>query len=104
MVALIGGSAVGAAAMPRLLWGSSSVLLDRRVWIRRAMSVAGLILLVNLPLIVTEVGYSARTFTPTWLVLSGAVGAAGAHVQWKRPLQFGAVGEPSPRSPFSPWP
>ena len=48
-------------------------------------------MLVNVPLIVTPVGYSARTFTPTWLALSGAVAVGAAHVSWKRVRLLGAV-------------
>ncbi len=48
-------------------------------------------LLVNLPLIVTEVGYSARTFTPTWLVLSATAAIGGAHVRWERARLLGAL-------------
>jgi hypothetical protein len=44
-----------------------------------------LILLVNLPLILTlpNVGLSARTFTPTWLVLSALAASLGASVRWR---------------------
>ena len=56
-----------------------------------ALAVGVLIVLVNVPLIVTEVGYSARTFTPTWLVISGAVAGAAASVAWRRVRAFGAL-------------
>lgn len=43
-----------------------------RVW-TTAVPVVVLLGLVNLPLIVTEVGQSARTFTPSWLVIAALV-------------------------------
>jgi hypothetical protein len=92
VAAVIAGGVAGASAMPGLLSGQRALPVDRNVVRSSALALALLVLLVNLPLIVTEVGYSARTFTPTWLVLSGAVGAAGAHVRWKRPRWFGALG------------
>jgi hypothetical protein len=53
--------------------------------------VAALVVLVNVPLIVTEAGYSARTFTPTWLVLSGAAAVGGSRVAWRRKAILGAL-------------
>ena len=44
----------------------------RAAWVTTAQ-VAVLVGLVNLPLLVTEVGQSARTFTPTWLVLAAVI-------------------------------
>ena len=58
--------------------------LDRRRGVAAALAMGALVVLVNLPLIVTEVGYSARTFTPTWLVVSGAVALIGARVSSRR--------------------
>jgi len=86
------GAAGGAMVMPRLLGEHSGRLIDRTAFARWVAGIASLIVLVNLPLIVTEVGYSARTFTPTWLVLSAAAAHAGAQVRWKRPMYLGLVG------------
>lgn len=91
ILAVVGAAIGGAVAMPRLLWRRTAARVDRAVAARWIFRIAALIVLVNLPLIVTKVGYSARTFTPTWLVLSGAVAAAGAHVPWKRPEILGVV-------------
>ena len=65
--------------------------LETPAAVRAILAVGMLIVLVNLPLIVTEVGYSARTFTPTWLVLSGAVAAGAARVRWKRVRLLGVL-------------
>ena len=77
--------------MPRLLSGLPPRRVEVRTGARWAVKVLVLILLVNLPLLVTEVGYSARTFTPTWLVASAATAVAGAHVAWRRTHLLGAV-------------
>jgi hypothetical protein len=58
---------------------------------RAAIGIGGLVLLVNVPLITTEVGYSPRTFTPTWLVLSGASAFLLARIRWDRPWVLGAM-------------
>jgi hypothetical protein len=85
------GTIGGAVAFPRLLSGRppGPSGAKRATW--SVVKVVALVLLVNLPLIVTEVGYSARTFTPTWLVLSAAAAAGGAHVAWRRTSLLGAV-------------
>jgi hypothetical protein len=92
LAAVIGGAAGGAMAIPRLLSGHSMPPLDRAIAARSVLRVAILVILVNLPLIVTEVGYSARTFTPTWLVLSTAAAAGGARIDWKRTRLLGILG------------
>jgi hypothetical protein len=88
---VVAGSIGGGVAMPRLLAGSPSRRVNGRVAARWAVKFLALVLLMNLPLIVTEVGYSARTFTPTWLALSAATAVAGAHVAWRRTYLLGAV-------------
>jgi hypothetical protein len=60
--------------------------------LRLVLATGILIVLVNLPLIVTEVGYSARTFTPTWLVLCGALAAGASRAAWKRVHVLGVLG------------
>ncbi len=72
VAAVVAGGVAGASAMPGLLSGHRALPVDRRTVRSSALAVALLVFLVNLPLIVTEVGYSARTFTPTWLVVSWA--------------------------------
>ena len=86
-----GGALSGALLFARLLRNQTTPPLESRVRNRAALALGVLVILVNLPLIVTEVGYSARTFTPTWLVLSGAFAAAGASIPWKRVRVVGAI-------------
>jgi hypothetical protein len=88
-IVLIGATA-GALLMPRLLAGHVVQRLEHAM-VRAALAVGVLVVLVNLPLIVTEVGYSARTFTPTWLVLSGALAAGGARMPWRRMRLLGVL-------------
>jgi hypothetical protein len=89
---VIAGALGGATMAPRLLSGRSVGSPNGRVRARSVILVCILIALINLPLIVTDVGYSARTFTPTWLVLSAAAAAAGARVGWRRPYMLGVFG------------
>jgi hypothetical protein len=85
------GAIAGAFLMPHLLAGHVALRLERQAMVRAALAVGILVVLVNVPLIVTEVGYSARTFTPTWLVLSGALAAGGARVPWRRVRLLGVL-------------
>jgi hypothetical protein len=85
------GAIAGAFLMPRLLAGHVAPRLERHSVARAALAVGTLVVLVNLPLIVTQVGYSARTFTPTWLVLSGALAAGGPRVPWRRLRLLGVL-------------
>ena len=92
-VAVVGlGAAAGARVCPVLLALHRGRSLDRRTLGRWVLATGAVVLLVNLPLIVTEVGYSARTFTPTWLVLSGATAIGAARVPWKRIRLMGILG------------
>ena len=76
--------AAGAWFGPVLLAGRSGPTLERRNLPRWALGVAGLLLLVNLPLIVTlPRGYTPRTFTPTWLVLDVVAVTALSRLRWK---------------------
>jgi hypothetical protein len=86
------GASGGAWLSPVLLANHEGQGLDRRTLRRGVLATGALVLLVNLPLMVTEVGYSARTFTPTWLVLSGATVIAAARVPWKRIRLMGVLG------------
>ena len=88
--AIAGASLAGARAAPRLLLDPPEAE-DPGITLRGIVAVGAMILLVNLPLIVTEVGYSARTFTPTWLVLAGAAAVAGSRVRWRRLHLLGAI-------------
>lgn len=92
IVAVVGAAMGGAALAPILLAGGRDVpSLGWRATIRGLLVIGGLVLLVNLPLIVTEVGYSARTFTPTWLVLSAAAAIGGSRASWRRTRILGAL-------------
>jgi hypothetical protein len=91
VAAVIAGGVAGASAMPGLLSGHRALPVDRRAVRSSALAVALLVLLVNLPLILTEVVYSARTFSPTWLVLSATAAIGGAHVRWERARLLGAI-------------
>jgi hypothetical protein len=86
------GASGGAWLSPVLLANHEGQGLDRRTLRRGVLAAGALVLLVNLPLMVTEVGYSARTFTPTWLVLSGATVIGAARVPWKRIRLMGVLG------------
>jgi hypothetical protein len=89
--ALASGAFLGSRAAPRLLSASTRARLGGRAVRTGLAATAALVVLVNLPLIVTEVGYSARTFTPTWLVLSSVAAIAGARVAWRRSRLVGAL-------------
>ncbi len=92
-VAVVGlGAAAGSRLSPVLLTNHAGRGLDRRTLWRGVVATGALVVLVNLPLMVTEVGYSARTFTPTWLVLSGATVIGAARVPWRRVRLIGVLG------------
>lgn len=91
-LAIVGfGAFLGARSGPSLLVVGPGLGLGRRAFGWALLGTAALVVLVNLPLIVTEVGYSARTFTPTWLVLSAASAMIGARVGWRRFRLIGAL-------------
>jgi hypothetical protein len=86
------GVAAGAGVGPVLLAGPSRQGLQRRAALRGGLGVAGLLLLVNLPLIVTlPRGYTPRTFTPSWLVLAVAAATVLSRLPWRRPRLAGAT-------------
>jgi hypothetical protein len=92
-VAVVGlGAATGIRLFPALVARHSVQRMGRKTLSRGILATGALVALVNLPLIVTEVGYSARTFTPTWLVLSGATVIGAARVRWKRIRLMGVLG------------
>jgi hypothetical protein len=88
---VVGMAGLGAASAPKALRERRTAVIRRPV-AAVAMAIA-LIFLVNLPLILTRpnVGLSARTFTPTWLVLSGLAASVGASVRWRHVRTLGAV-------------
>lgn len=88
---VLAGAITGGLLLPRLLRSQSARPLARHAASRGILAVGLLIALVNLPLIVTDVGYSARTFSPTWLVLSAASAYLGARVRWRRARLLGVV-------------
>jgi hypothetical protein len=85
------GAFAGARILPDLLAAHSAPSVDKTTAVRSASIVGALILLVNVPLITTEVGYSPRTFTPTWLVLAGTLAIAASRVPWRRVQLLGAM-------------
>jgi len=91
LVVVVAAAVGGAMLVPVLLAGHDGPELGRRTAVRGSIAVAGIVVLVNLPLIVTEVGYSARTFTPTWLVIAAAATIGAAHVRWTRTRILGAL-------------
>ena len=92
LVVLAVGVAAGARVGPVLLGGPSAPGLGRRAVLRWGVGVAGLLLLVNLPLIVTlPRGYTPRTFTPTWLVLDIVAVTVLSRLHWRRPQLAGAA-------------
>jgi hypothetical protein len=92
VVVLAAGVAVGTRAAPALLAGSSGPGLERRTVLRWGLRVAGLLLLVSLPLIITlPRGYTPRTFTPSWLVLTVVATVALSRVRWRRPRLAGGT-------------
>ncbi len=88
---VLAGAVGGAMLFAGLLSGHTAPQLEPGARVRAVVGMGLLIVLVNLPLIVTEVGYSARTFTPTWLVLSGAFAVTGAVTAWKRVRMLGVL-------------
>jgi hypothetical protein len=85
------GALAGARIFRRLLVSSAGPQIEKRVFARSAVTLVALLVLVNLPLITTEVGYSPRTFTPTWLVLAGTLPIAASRVPWRRVQLLGAT-------------
>ena len=85
------GAVAGAWLMPRLLAGHRGVPPDRGTLAITVAAVAAMFVAINLPLMLTEVGYSARTFTPTWLALCGVIATSAACVPWRRPRVLGAL-------------
>lgn len=89
-LALIAAGAWGGSRLgPILLATDGPQVRPHRGW--WALAFGGLLALVNLPLVVTEVGYSARTFTPTWLVLCGALALVGPRIRWRRVRLVGGL-------------
>lgn len=90
---VVGAAALVAAVAPVLLDGRRDGAVRAHPSFAVVAMAAALVLLVNLPLILTlpNVGLSARTFTPTWLVLSALAATAGASVRWRRPRVLGAA-------------
>jgi hypothetical protein len=86
------GAAGGLWLAPFLAHDGTEGGFDRKSLGPSTLATGALVVLVNLPLIVTEVGYSARTFTPTWLVVSGAVALIGARVSSRRARVLGGLG------------
>jgi hypothetical protein len=61
--------------------------------LRLAGALAGLVLLVSLPMMVTlPHEHGPRVFTPVWLSLAAFAAVAGSRMQWRRPRVAGAVG------------
>jgi hypothetical protein len=93
ILVVCGAAAIGAVVAAAVVdAGPADAVSPRRSFAVLVMP-AGLILLVNLPLILTQpnVGLSARTFTPTWLVLSALCSSAGASIRWSRRRLLGAL-------------
>lgn len=74
-----GGALAGWRSGPRLLTDTEASATPGFRW-RAPLQVAVLVGLVNVPLLVTEVGQSARTFTPTWLVLAAVAAVLGSRL------------------------
>jgi hypothetical protein len=91
LVIVVVAATVGAALVPWILTEDGAPPLLRRAIGRGFLGVGALVVLVNVPLIVAQAGYSARTFTPTWLVLSGAAAVGGSRVTWRRKRLLGAL-------------
>jgi hypothetical protein len=89
---LLSGVLLGARLTPRLCRRPAAPALRSVVTVRSVSAVAALAILVNLPLIVTAPrGYTPRTFTPTWLLISAALAVAAAHASWRPGKIAGAV-------------
>jgi hypothetical protein len=58
---------------------------------RGALVGLALLILLNVPLLVTETGQSPRTFTPTWLAVSALIAVGGARWKPRRPQLAGAL-------------
>jgi hypothetical protein len=85
------GALAGARIFRRLLASSAAPPMETRITARSVLTVVALLVLVNLPLITTDVGYSPRTFTPTWLVLAGTLAIAASRFAWRRVQLLGAM-------------
>ncbi|HZB00696.1 MAG TPA: hypothetical protein VE800_01130 [Actinomycetota bacterium] len=91
LAVVLGAAALGSIAAPAILRGSRGSPIR---WSFDVVAIpVALIFLINLPLLLTlpNVGLSARTFTPTWLVVSALVARVGASVRWQRVRLLGAV-------------
>jgi hypothetical protein len=85
------GALAGARIIRTLVASSAAPSTEKRLAARSVLTVVALLVLVNLPLITTDVGYSPRTFTPTWLVLAGTLAIAASRVPWRRIRLLGAT-------------
>jgi hypothetical protein len=89
----LGGWIGGRFGPPLLGDGPAAPPPPRRALLRWAAAAAALVVLVNVPLIVSQSrGHTPRTFTPTWLILAALVPVAASRVQWRRPRLAGAAG------------
>jgi hypothetical protein len=94
LAVLAGGVAAGRSAGPWLLGGGrgDEDAGGARRRVTAALVLAGLLVLVNVPLITTAPHEdSPRTFTATWLVLSLGAAWLGSTVRWRRPAALGAA-------------
>lgn len=65
--------------------------LPKLNWTRYLLISAVLVMLVNLPLAISQHPDSPRVFTPTWLLLVILVAILGARLKWDRPALWGSL-------------
>ena len=91
VVVVAAGALLGALSAPSLI-GQTPSAWPRREQFRLVAALAGLVLLVSLPLMMTlPHEHGPRVFTPVWIVLAAFAALAGSRTSWRRPRLAGAA-------------
>jgi len=91
VVVLATGALVGALSAPSLI-GRPRAAWPRNEQVRLAAALAGLVVVVSLPLMVTlPHEHGPRVFTPVWILLSAFAAIAGSRIAWRRLRLAGAA-------------
>ena len=90
LVVLLTGGIIGARVGRALL--RPPIDVTHLLATRREIMIAVLALvLINVPVAISQHPDSPRIFTPTWLALSIGLAVVGSRVRWRRPSLWGAV-------------
>jgi hypothetical protein len=81
---VLGGVLLASRVTPPRAGRHPAPALRSIVTVRSVLSFVALAVLINLPLIVTVPrGYTPRTFTPSWLLLSGVLAVTASRARWR---------------------